>query len=103
MIARIWNAVADRDRFPSYAQHLENEVISRLRTLDGYEGALLLHRQTGDATELMVVTFWQSRQAITAFAGPNVEQAVVAPRATALLRDYDRSVRHYEIAIRDEE
>jgi len=48
-----------------------------------------------------VLTVWQSNSAIDAFAGPDREAAVVAPEAAALLTDYDRRVRHFEVATTD--
>jgi heme-degrading monooxygenase HmoA len=48
-----------------------------------------------------VTTVWQSLQAIDAFAGSDRETAVVASDAAALLTDYDRRVRHYEVAQMD--
>jgi hypothetical protein len=48
--------------------------------------------------EIVVTTYWQSLAAIDAFAGPDREFAVVAAEAAALLTDYDRRVRHYEVA-----
>ena len=47
------------------------------------------------------MTVWQSLSAIDAFAGPDREAAVVAPEAAALLTDYDRRVRHFEVATTD--
>jgi heme-degrading monooxygenase HmoA len=69
-----------------------------LREIKGYAGAKLLKREVDGAIEITVITFWQSWQAIDAFAGPTRELAVVAPSAAALLTDYDRSVKHYEVA-----
>jgi hypothetical protein len=48
-----------------------------------------------------VTTVWQSLEAIDAFASPDRETAVVASEARALLTDYDRRVRHYEVAQMD--
>jgi hypothetical protein len=49
--------------------------------------------------EITVTTVWTGFEAIEAFAHPDREAAVVAPEAAALLSDYDRRVRHYEIAL----
>jgi len=58
-------------------------------------------RPTENALEILVITVWQSISAIDAFAGPDREAAVVAPEAATLLTDYDRRVRHFEIARTD--
>jgi hypothetical protein len=40
-------------------------------------------------------------ESVRKFAGPDFEAAVVANEAAALLTEFDRSVRHFEIAISD--
>jgi heme-degrading monooxygenase HmoA len=50
---------------------------------------------------VVVVTFWRSAEAVRAFAGDDPEQAVVADEAAALLTDFDRRVRHYEVVAED--
>jgi hypothetical protein len=54
-----------------------------------------------NAVEITVVTFWRSLDSIRAFAGNDVEAAVVADEAAALLTQFDRHVRHHKVAVRD--
>jgi heme-degrading monooxygenase HmoA len=61
--------------------------------------AELFTRQLGSKAEIVVTTVWKDLTAIEAFAHPDREAAVVAPEAATLLSDYDRRVRHYEIAL----
>jgi heme-degrading monooxygenase HmoA len=79
-------------------EHFWHNVAPVLRKVEGYLSASVLVRSHGEVVEILVITLWQSYQAIDAFAGPNRETAVVAREAAALLTDYDRRVRHYEIA-----
>ncbi len=102
MVARVWSAQTTPAHAPAYAHHLKNEVLPAVKILDGYVEALLLERTTPDGVEIMVITFWRSLEAIRGFAGDDLEQAVVAPEAAALLTGYDRRVRHYEVALKDE-
>jgi heme-degrading monooxygenase HmoA len=48
---------------------------------------------------LLVLTFWESMEAIRAFAGADATTAVVAAEARAVLKDYDREVRIYEVLL----
>jgi heme-degrading monooxygenase HmoA len=73
-----------------------------VKAVEGYGGAMLLERAVPDAVEIIVITFWQSVDAIRGFAGDDLEGAVVAEEAAALLTQFDRRVRHYEVAVRDE-
>jgi hypothetical protein len=70
--------------------------------MDGYGGAMLLERALPGAVEILVLTFWRSADSIRGFAGADVESAVVAEEAAALLTHFDRRVRHYEVAVKDE-
>ena len=101
MIARIWTARTTPAQAPNYADYLQAHVMPELRSIDGYERALLLQRQDGAIVEVQVITFWRSLEAIRAFAGADVEAAVVTSDAAALLTDYDRRARHYTIVLRD--
>lgn len=101
MIARIWSARATRDTAPAYAEYLRVHVFAGLRAIDGYETAMLLERESDGAVDIQVVTFWRSLDAIRAFAGADVETAVVTDQAAAMLLDYDRRVRHYRVTLRD--
>lgn len=99
MIARYWSAKTTREQAPAYAHHLETGVFPELEKLDGYSGGLLLKREEQDAIEVVVITFWKSLDSIRAFSGDDLDQAVVPDKAAALLSDFDRRVRHYEVAL----
>ena len=102
MIARLWSAKAMPFKAPAYADHLKNHVLPAVRKVDGYSGAMLLERQADGAVEIIVITRWRSLDAIRAFAGADLEEAVVADEASALLTSFDRRVRHYELVVRDD-
>lgn len=101
MIARVWSARTTPARAPAYVEHLRSQVLPALRRVDGYSGAMLLERAVPDAVEIRVITFWQSLDSIRGFAGADPEAAVVAEEAAALLTEFGRRVRHYEIALED--
>jgi heme-degrading monooxygenase HmoA len=101
VIARVWTARTTRAQAPAYAEYLRAHVLPSLRSIAGYERALLLERESGDTTELQVITFWESLDAIRAFAGSDIEEAVVTDTAAALLTDYDRRTRHFRVVLSD--
>ncbi len=103
MIARVWTARTTPDRAPRYADHLRTRVLPQLRALNGYGGVSLLRRDTDGETELIVISRWRSLEAVRAFAGADVEAAVVEGEAAAVLSRYDERVRHYEIVVEDAE
>lgn len=100
MIARRWRGWVDSaPKADAYGSHFENSVRPRLEALDGFVGATL-ERVEDDAgrTEIVVVTRWSSMDTIKAFAGDDVDVAVVEPEARAVLDDFDERVRHIELA-----
>lgn len=101
MIARLWSARTTQAQSQAYLQHFSHAVLPALGKCVGYVSSTVLTRPADAAIEILVITVWQSFDAIDAFAGTDREAAVVAPEAAALLTDYDRRVRHFEIASMD--
>jgi heme-degrading monooxygenase HmoA len=99
VIARFWSAQTTPAQAPAYIEHLKTKVLPILQKVDGYGGATLLKREETDTVEIIVITQWSSVDAIRGFAGDDLEEAVVADEAAALLTRFDRRVRHYDIVI----
>lgn len=102
MIARFWSAQTTLAQAPDYIEHLKAKVLPTLQSVDGYQGAMLLERGEDATVEVMVITWWNSLDAIRGFAGEDLDGAVVADEAAALLTRFDRRVRHYELVVRDD-
>ena len=82
----------------AYVAHLEDSVRPQLEKLDGFVG-MSLERVPGDdgRTEIVVVTRWESMDAIRAFAGDDVDTARVEPEARAVLESFEERVTHGEV------
>jgi heme-degrading monooxygenase HmoA len=102
VIARVWSAQTTPAQAPAYLEHLRDRVLPKVKSVDGYAGAMLLERVLPGAVEIIVVTFWQSVDSVRGFAGDDLEGAMVAEEAAALLTQFDRRVRHYEVALKDD-
>jgi len=99
MIARVWKGYAAPEKAHLYLEHLETSMFPELDQVDGFRGAQVLRRTHDGDVEFTAMTLWESMDAIHQFAGENAELAVVAPAAQAILRAYDATVTHYEIAL----
>ena len=97
MIIREWRGRALRSREGAYLDHFNNSVLPQLKNVPGFIGAHLGCRPKGELMEFVVLTRWESFDAIRRFAGPKFERAVVEPAAAAALTDFDPVVQHYEI------
>ena len=99
IILRQWTARTSQEQWPRYRAHFSIKVLPDLRRVAGFLGATLFVRHAGDEVEILVETSWRSLESIRAFAGPDVEAAVVSEEAMAMLTEFDGHVRHYEIAV----
>lgn len=94
MIARLWRGRArtakDAD---AYQRHVTTRVLPELKGIPGHRSAQVLRRKE----EFLVITYWESMDAIRRFAGEDPERAVVEPEARAVLAEFDDVVRHYEV------
>jgi len=99
MIARMWRGSALPEKADDYVKHLEMSVLPELREIDGFQGVQLMRQNSSEAVEFIVLTFWESMDAIRKFAGEDAEVAVVAPAAQAMFREYDSRVKHFELVL----
>ena len=97
MIIREWRGRTSRKRAEAYTEHFRHVVLPELRGIPGFVAATLSRRDTDGKVEYLVLTRWQSLNAIRAFAGDAPDKAVIEPGAIAVLADYDDFVRHYEV------
>ncbi|MGE5833317.1 MAG: antibiotic biosynthesis monooxygenase family protein [Acidobacteriota bacterium] len=99
MIARYWRGLAKSSFANAYIEHLHTETFPQLANLPGFVNVLILRRELGDGTEFLIVTVWESREAIARFSGPDIETAVVPEKVQSLMIEYDAHARHYEIVV----
>ena len=99
MIVRIWRGrAATAENAEGYERHIAERVFPSVAALPGHRGAQLLRREVEGGVEFLAVTWWESIEAVQAFAGPEPDVAVVEPEARAVLADFDDFVRHFELA-----
>ena len=100
LTVRTWSARADAEGAGTYSRYFTATLLPELRKLPGFEGAYLLRRDLdADGTvELTAHTFWESPEAIRAFAGDDITVAIVEPEARAMLLDFDGAATHRIVA-----
>ena len=97
MIARHWTGIAKRDFADAYIEHLRAETFPAVQRLPGFVDSSILRRDVTDGVEFLIITTWRSLDAIRAFAGDQVDVAVVPEKAQQMMVRYDRVVRHFDI------
>ena len=97
MISRHFRALAHPNRADDYVLHLRTETFPALRKIPGFVDATILTRPFGHGVEFLIVTTWESIDAIATFAGGDPVVAVLPAKAAAMMIEYDRRVRHFEV------
>ena len=96
MICRYWRGLFRADRADDYVAHLRTQTFPRLERLNGFVSASILRRNLAAGVEFVVLTRWNSIEAIKSFAGDDPERAVIPDELSAMIIEYDVRVRHYE-------
>lgn len=100
MISRIWHGWTTAANADAYETLLRTEIFPGIlaRRVAGFERIELFRRETGpDEVEFVTVMWFASLEAVTAFAGPDAETAVVPAAARAVLARFDARSQHYEV------
>jgi antibiotic biosynthesis monooxygenase (ABM) superfamily enzyme len=101
MITRIWHGWTTPANALVYQDLLLSEIFAGIaaRNIPGYRGISLCRREAGAEVEFMTTMWFDSLDAVRAFAGENYEAAVVPPRARAVLSRFDPISAHYETPV----
>jgi heme-degrading monooxygenase HmoA len=97
MISRHWTGLVKKGREDEYIDHLQNDTFKKLFEIDGFINATILNRDSEEGIEFLIITKWNSLEAIKKFAGENYEIAVVPQIAKKMMIHYDNLAKHYEV------
>jgi heme-degrading monooxygenase HmoA len=97
MIARIWHVVVPAGKSDAYHQYLLQTGVPDYQRTPGNRGVYIFRRMEGDDAHFLLLTLWDSLDAIRAFAGPDVERAKYYPEDGAFLIELEPTVTHYEV------
>jgi heme-degrading monooxygenase HmoA len=97
VISRQWRGLTHANQAQNYVRHLRTETFPAPKNIPGFVDASILSRTFGAGVEFLVVTRWDSLDAIVRFAGADPEAAVVPAKAAAMLIEYDPRARHFEV------
>lgn len=99
MVSRVWHSWTTPENADAFEVLLRGEIFAgiRKRRIAGYRGIQLFRRSLDVEVEFVTVMWFDSLDAVRAFAGEDYEVAVVPSRAQALLSRFDERSRHYEV------
>jgi len=96
MIARLWHGWTKPENADAYEELLRTQILPGIRRKQGCTGIHLFRRPVGNEVEFVTLLFFESLDAVRAFAGEDCETAVVPPAAQKLLARFDVKSAHYE-------
>ena len=98
MIARIWRGITLKEKADDYLAYLHETGLRDYATTPGNRGINVLRRNQGEHCEIMLISLWDSMDAVRAFAGENPDRSVYYPEDEHYLLQMEPLVRHYDIA-----
>lgn len=97
MIARIWRGVTRASDADIYMDYLRETGVKEYRETPGNRGVRVLRSVRGDEAEWVLISLWDSYEAIRAFAGEPIERAVFYPEDERFLIRKDLTVEHLDV------
>ena len=96
MVTRLWHGWTNPADADSYQALLLTSILPEMGSIEGHRGGYVLRKDESDETEFVVLTFWESMDAVHKFAGPTATTPVITPAASEFLVRYDRHATHYK-------
>jgi heme-degrading monooxygenase HmoA len=97
MIARLWHGITLSSKADDYVDYLNKTGIPDYQAIEGNLGVQLLRRMEGEQAHFLIITFWESVEAIKNFAGEDYEKARYYPEDQNFLLEFEENVIHYEV------
>lgn len=101
MIARIWRGATRARDAEAYLDYLDRTGHAEYRHVAGHRGTLTLRRVEADRAEFVVLSLWESMDAVRRFAGADVERAVFYPEDDRFLVEREERVAHFDVVHED--
>ena len=101
MIARVWHGVVPAEKADGYGRYLadSDRGVRDYQRVEGNRGVCLLRRAQGDRVHFLLISLWDSRQAIEDYAGSDIERAQYFDYDRECLLEPEPEVAHYEVLV----
>jgi heme-degrading monooxygenase HmoA len=97
VIARTWAGTVRRADADEYAAYIRETGFAEYGQTPGNRGAWMLRRDERERTQFITLSLWESEDAIRAFAGDDIEAAMLYPEDARYLIGGESTVAHYEV------
>jgi heme-degrading monooxygenase HmoA len=97
MIMREWRGRLPHHKVEDYLDYLKVTGLPEYAATPGHRGSWVLLDREGESAEYTLLTLWESRDAIRAFAGDDIARAKYYPEDHRFFTEMPEKVRHYEL------
>jgi heme-degrading monooxygenase HmoA len=97
MIARIWHGLTPASKGDEYFEFLKRTGLKDYRSIAGNEGVYVLRRVRDGEAEFLLISLWDSLEAIKKFAGDEHEKARYYDQDKDYLLEFEPNVDHFEV------
>ena len=101
MIVRIWRGTALESNAELFVRHFADIILPMFQETKGFLGYTVLERMERNRVEFVILTRWDTMDAIRAAAGIMPDKAVLQAEGRAFLEEADDYVSHYIVAMED--
>lgn len=104
MIARVWHGVVPLEKADGYGKYLadSDRGVRDYQSVPGNRGVFLLRREQDDRVHFLLISLWDSREAIEGYAGTDIERAQYFSYDLECLLEPETNVEHYEVLVASE-
>jgi len=99
LIARTWHGRVPAAKADAYHEYLLRTGVADYAKTAGNRGVYVLRRREGEVAHFLLITHWESVEAIKGFAGEDYERARYYPEDDDFLLEREPFVTHYEVLL----
>ena len=100
MIARIWHGRTTITKAVAYMEEYFHKTgLPDYQSTDGNHGVLVLRQDQGKQAEFLMITLWESKDAIKEFAGDDINKARYYPEDHHYFAELQANVAHYDVLV----
>ena len=98
IVARHWHGRTPTAKADEYEKYLAS-AITKFPSIPGNLGYEMMRETVGEITHFSVISYWESRQAIHAYAGDDIAKTRNLPRDAEYLIEPEPTVRNYDLLV----
>ena len=97
MILREWRGRVPREKTAAYLEFLRTRAMPDYAATPGHRSTWILVDEGPEVSEFVLLTLWESRETIRAFAGNDISRARYYPEDPGFLLEMPERLRHYAV------